>query len=185
MQAVIVGRTNSGKSSLLKALTNASPMISSNKFTTTESQIGMMPYFGTQVQLIEVPAIESESFDRSIVHTTDTILLLINKLEDLKFIEEKLPKTPAKRIVVFNKTDYLDEKEKRKLSATLQSKKYNFVFVSAIPELPKNNLEELKNKIFESFNIMRVFTKEPGKEKSKKPMIMKPHSTVQDVAEKI
>ena len=46
-------------------------------------------------------------------------------------------------------------------------------------------IEELKKKIFNSFNIIKVYTKEPHKEKSKKPMIMKPKSTVKDVAEKI
>ena len=36
MQAVIVGKTNSGKSSLLSLLTNAKPKISENKFTTVQ-----------------------------------------------------------------------------------------------------------------------------------------------------
>ena len=48
------------------------------------------------------------------------------------------------------------------------------------------NLEELKNKLFQSFGKMRVYTKEPGKEPDKKrPMILSPGDTVQDVAEKI
>jgi len=76
----------------------------------------------------------------------------------------------------------LSEQEKRKLSSTLQSKKYNFVLIST---KTKENLDELKNKIFHSFDKIRVYTKEPGKEKSPKPIIMKPDSTLKDVAEKI
>ena len=67
----------------------------------------------------------------------------------------------------------------------MQSKKYNFILISAIEEISDNNLKELKKKIFESFNILRIYTKEPGKEKSKKPIILKPGATVQDIAEKI
>ncbi len=185
MQALIIGKTNSGKSMLLKTLTNATPLISNNKFTTKTSIIGMMPYLDTQIQLIEIPAIESEGFDKSLVHTADLVLILITNLEDLKYIQENLPSTNAKRIIVFNKSDLLSEQEKRKISATLQSKKYNYILISSIQEIEDNNLEELKKKIFDSFNILKVYTKEPGKEKSKKPMIMKPKSTVRDIAEKI
>ena len=185
MQALIIGKTNSGKSYLLKTLTNANPKISENKFTTTKSTVGMMPYLDTQIQLIEVPAIESEYFDKSLTHTADTILILITNLEDLKSIEQDLPSTKAKRIIIFNKADLLSNQEKRKISATLQSKKYNFVLISSVREIPDNNLDELKKKIFNSFNIIKVYTKEPGKEKSKRPMIMKPGSTIKDVVEKI
>jgi len=185
MQAVILGKTNSGKSSLLKALTNASPRISQNKFTTNAPVVGMMPYKGTQIQLIENPAVEGEHLDKSLLHSADTIIILIKNLEEIGEIKKFLTKAPGKKIIVFNKIDSLTEKEKRKISATLQSKKYDFILISSIPELPNNNLEELKRKIFKSFNILRVFTKEPGKEKEKRPMIMKPHSTVKHVAEKI
>jgi ribosome-interacting GTPase 1 len=71
MQAVIVGFTNSGKSSLLKILTNAEPEIASYKFTTKHSIIGMMPYLETLIQLIEIPAIDSEYYDKGIVHRKD------------------------------------------------------------------------------------------------------------------
>lgn len=188
MQAVIIGKTNSGKSTLLNALTNASPKMSLNNFTTTESLIGMMPYSGTQIQLIEIPAIESENFDKGLANNADTILILITNLNEIKEIENKIEKSKGKRIIVFNKSDLLDENQKRKIFATLQSKKYNFIMISSIKEIQNNTLEELKKKLFESFEILRIFTKEPGKDldKSKqKPMILKPNSTVGNVAEKI
>ena len=83
---------------------------------------------------------------------------------------------------MFNKTDLLTENEKRKIKATLQSKKYNFVLTSAIT---KEGIEELKNKIFQSFDKIRIYTKEPGKEKSKRPIILEPGATAKEVAEKI
>ncbi len=185
MQAVIIGKTNSGKSSLLKILTNASPKISNNKFTTTKPIIGMMSYATTSIQLVEIPAINSEFYDKGIVYTADAVLILINSLEDLKEIESKI-KTQGKKIIVFNKEDLLSNQEKRKISSTLQSKKYNFILVNAVSGRAGGALEELKEKIFQSFNKCRVYTKEPGKDADKKrPMILNPEETVKDVAEKI
>ena len=51
--------------------------------------------------------------------------------------------------------------------------------------LNKESLEKLKNKIFQNSGKIRIFTKEPNCEKSPRPIIMKPNSTVGDVAEKI
>ncbi len=174
MQAVIVGKTNSGKSTLLKILTNAEPKISEVKLTTTQPIIGMMNYASTQTQIIENPAIGSEYYDKGLTNTADTILILINSIEEIKEILEKIQKAKGKKIIIFNNKNNL---EKRKIAATLQSKKHNFVFME--------DLNELKEKIFQSFDKIRVFTKESGKNKSQKPIIMKPDSSVFDVAEKI
>jgi len=182
LQAVIIGKTNSGKSSLISILTNAKPKISENKFTTTKPNIGMMTFEKIGIQLIEIPAIESEYYDKGVMNTADTILIVVNKIEQIKEILEKIKSSTGKKIIVFNKIDLLDKQEQRKLSATLQSKKYNFVLIST---KTKENLDELKNKLFQSFDKIRVYTKEPGKEKSPKPIIMKPDSTLKNVAEKI
>lgn len=203
MQAVIVGKTNSGKSSLLKILTNAEPKISEQKFTTTSPIIGMMPYATTSIQLIEIPAMNSEYYDKGLVYTADVILILINSLEDLNEIEKQI-KTSGKKIIVFNKKN--SDKNERKISSTLQSKKYNFILIDTLAGVGERlrgrenfeqsitragsrvggQLQELKEKIFQSFDKLRIYTKEPGKEPDKKrPMILEPNSTVSDVAEKI
>ena len=185
MQAVIVGYTNSGKSSLISLMTNAKPKISFSdevKFTTTFPIVGMMDYSKTSIQIVEIPAIESDYYDRGIVNTADTILILVTKIEEIKYIEEKIERVKGKRIIVFNKIDLLEESNKRKISAHLSSKKYNFVLISV---KTREGIEELKGKIFKSFGKLRIYTKEPGKEKSEKPIILNPESSVRDVAEKI
>jgi len=182
MQAALIGMSNSGKSSLLAILTNAAPRISDTKFTTTHPIIGMMNYEGANIQLIEIPGIDSEYYDKGVANTADTLLILITNLNQLKQIEEKIGKARGKRIIIFNKSDILTENEKRKISATLQSKKYNFVISSSIS---KQDFNDLKNKLLQSFGKIRVYTKEPGKEKSKRPIILEPKATVKEVAEKI
>lgn len=194
MQAALIGKSNSGKSSLLSILTNASPKISNTKFTTISPIIGMSNYQGANIQLIEIPSIDSEYYDRGLANSADTLLIIITNLDQLPEIEKKLEKTKGKRIIVFNKSDILTDTEKRKISATLSSKKYNFVMISSLLDgsaevagqmADKSGLNDLKNKLLQSFDKIRVYTKEPGKEKSPKPIILEPNSTVKEVAEKI
>ncbi len=183
MQAVIIGKTNSGKSTLLSQLTNAKTLISPIKFTTTFPVVGMMPYAGTNIQLIENPAIESEYYDKGLTHTTDTVLILVKNLNEIEEIQKTL-NTNAKQIIIFNKFLPFNEDE-RKIKETLSSKRYNYVIISTSN---KENYDELKNKIFKSFNKIRIYTK-PAKSLEEaynsKPLILNPNSTVKDAAEKI
>ena len=178
LQAVIVGFANTGKSSLLKLLTNANPIIAEYPFTTRKPIIGMMPSSGTSIQLIEIPAIGSEYYDKGIVHTADAVLILIDNLKQL----EKMKKIPGNQLIVFNKTDLLNENEERKIGAYLSSKKYNFTLIST---KTGQGIDELKEKLFPIFGKIRVYTKEPGKEKTTRPLIFNPGAMVGDVAEKI
>ncbi|RLG16244.1 hypothetical protein DRN69_01325 [Candidatus Pacearchaeota archaeon] len=183
MQAVIIGMTNTGKSSLLSLLTNVNPEIADYEFTTKNPIIGIMKYSGVNIQIIEIPAFESEFYDKGLVNTADVILILITKLEQIKEIEEDLEKAQGKRIIVFNKSDILNQDQKRKISATLSSKKYNFILTSI---KTKEGIESLKDKIFQSFEKIRVYTKEPGKGTDKeRPIVLDKDATVKDVAEKI
>ncbi|MFH1801749.1 MAG: TGS domain-containing protein [archaeon] len=78
-------------------------------------------------------------------------------------------------------------KKKRKITETMKSKKINFV-IADLDKFREEDFQLLKEKIFETFDKIRVYTKEPGKplgEKSKKPIILNQGSVVFDVAEKI
>jgi len=60
-QIVILGLTNTGKSSLLSAVTAAKPSIAPYEYTTQEPVQGMLRFEDVQFQLIEVPAIRAGS----------------------------------------------------------------------------------------------------------------------------
>ncbi|MFA5992375.1 MAG: GTPase [Candidatus Pacearchaeota archaeon] len=182
MQVVIIGLTNSGKSSILSSLTNAQPFISEHQFTTQEPVVGTLDHHGVKIQIIDEPAVNSEYFDSGLSNMTDLLLIVITDLSQIEKIAPHIAKSIAKKIIIFNKIDQLDQQQKRKIQSTLESKKYNFVMISTIT---KEGIEELKEKIFRSFSVCRIYLKEPGKEPSKIPMIIKPNSTILNVAEKI
>jgi small GTP-binding protein len=182
MQACLIGLKNSGKSSLINLLTNAHSITGDYDFTTKYPILGTMHYENCHIQLIDTPAIESEYFDQGLANNTDLLLILINNTKDLEQINSFLANAPNNRIIVFNKSDLLNSEEKRKLEAQLRSKKLNFVIISTITQ---EGIEDLKKKIFSSFKIIRIYTKEPGKESTGIPILFKYSPSVKDVAEKI
>jgi small GTP-binding protein len=182
MQAVLIGLTNSGKSSILKALTNTNPKIASYGFTTTEPEIGTLKYANCNIQIIDIPPIASEYFDHGMVNNADTLLIVIEKIHELEEINSLIRNKHAKRIIIFNKIDQHDEQTRRKISETLKSKKYNYILIST---RTSENIEDLKEKIFKSFDIIRIYTRQPGKKEDDFPVVLKPESTLKDVAEKV
>jgi len=56
-QVALVGLTTSGRSSLLRWLTNAKPEVSPHQFKTRVPVPGMMEYENVQIQLVEIPAV--------------------------------------------------------------------------------------------------------------------------------
>jgi len=181
MQAVLIGSTNSGKSTLLSELTNTNPGIATYPFTTKSPEVGVLRFGGMNIQIVENPAFESEYYDRGLTNTADTLLLVVKNLEQITALMNGLKGFPQEKIIIFNDTG-LSDSERKKLSATLQSKKYNFLITS----LGNNtDLKDLKEKIFRSFGRMRIYTKEPGKEKSEKPIILEPGAIIKDIARKV
>lgn len=181
-QVILVGLPNSGKSSILATLTNATPDISPSPFTTNEAGIGTMYYEGVSAQIVDLPAINSKNFDTSLLHTADCILLVISKLEEISELEKYLEKGATKRIIVFTHIDTLSENELRKLEAQMKTKRLNYILFSS---KLKKGVTELKSKIFSFMDVIRVYTKEPGKPVSDKPMVVRKGSTVKNVAESI
>lgn len=181
-QVVLVGFPNTGKSSLLAALTNARPLVSSIPFTTLSPEIGTLDHEGVKAQLIDLPAIGSDAFDIGIVNTADCILLVVSTLEEIEKIAPLLARASGSVLIAINKSDLLSENERRRLYERIKSKKLPALPVSALTGF---NISELKERIVQDMHVIRVYTKEPGKSVARIPVVLPEGSTIADVAESI
>ncbi len=177
-QMIILGIENTGKSSLLSLITNANPLISELPFTTKSPEVGTLDLDGLKVQIIELPS-NAHSEEFSIVYGAELLLVLVCSLKEIinwtKVLNEKKIKT--RRIFAFNNKKNLKEEELKKIR--------NLKNILEISIKEKKNLDELKQKIFENLDKIRIYTKEPGKKKSEIPMIIDKNSIIYNMAEKI
>jgi uncharacterized protein len=185
MQCVLFGPPNTGKSTIFNILTNNNPKskTSEHPFSTYKTILGTFKHKDAQIQIIDDAPFPNH--DKSIVNSTDTLLIVIDNLNQIPNIEKHTWKSKSKQIFIFNKTDLLNITELRKLKATLQSKHKNIDFIFFKNNTNKLKTSELKKKIFKTFPIIRIYTKEPSKKPSIEPMILKEKSTVKIAAEKI
>jgi len=181
IQVVLAGFPNAGKSTLFNTLTELKAKVSPHPFTTSKPQLGTFKFEDAQIQIVDIPSFPNH--DKSLINSTDTILFVIENLEQIKKAEKFLYRSPAKIILIINKVEDYD---KRKMEANLKSKfkKYDYIIIDA-EDTPKLELEKLKKKIFGTFPIIRVYTKEPKKQPSKEPMILKKGTTFEEAAERI
>ncbi|MBR9683366.1 TGS domain-containing protein [Candidatus Woesearchaeota archaeon] len=94
------------------------------------------------------------------------------RLEDFfEILNERLAYLPA--LVVLNKQDLGGK--------TTKKGKFEIVPLSVTK---KGNIERLKNKIWQKLNIIKIYTKEPGKKPSlKEPLTLKKGSSLRDMAQ--
>ena len=178
-QVTVLGFTKSGKSSLLTALTNAKPKISEFPYTTTKPEIGTLDLDGIKIQMIELPAYLENKEILSIARASNLILILVTSIEELAKMSEliKNERIGNKRLFILNKVETLSQDE---------LKKFFKLPIIRISVNENAGLDDLKQKIFESIGLIRVYTKEPGKKPHlERPLILKKDSTVRDMAEKI
>ena len=107
---------------------------------------------------------------------------MITSIDELIQIAPHVIKTNCPKIIVVNKSDLLSNEEIRKLSEKIKSKKLNALLISC---LINKGIPELKKRITDSMNVLRIYMKEPGKPLSPIPMVLPLNSTVKDVAEHI
>jgi ribosome-interacting GTPase 1 len=148
----IVGTTNSGKSTLLKKLTNANVSIAPYPFTTKKPEIGILDYHGIKLQIIEIPAL-TENFENTelgpsmlaIIRQSDLLVITFKSKEELKMIDNELYGININRVYYYN----------------------------------QDNINDL---IWNNLDLIKVYTKQPGKEKDYPPIALKKDSTVKDLA---
>jgi len=156
-QVCIVGRTNSGKSTLLKELTGANVEIADYEFTTRKPETGTMDYMGIKIQIIEIPAVVENFEDSnngmtyiSILSHSDLVVMLFDSAKEKSYLDKELREVRTPRMVYNNE-----------------------------------DKEMFSKKIWKRLGLIKVYTKQPGKEKDFPPVAFDNGSTVKDVAMKV
>lgn len=209
-RAVIIGGPNSGKSSLLAALTRATPEIADYPFTTREPLPGMMPWEDLQVQLIDTPPITADVFDPGtggLVRGADLAVVMLDLGDDdggsalaavlghfagsktrlgteTGIDENDIGTTTTRSIIAANKADLPEAADR-----------LEFFREYLPPDLPLLSiscrtgagLDELRRVVFESCDCVRVYTRQPHQKQPdmEKPFALRRGSTIVELAELI
>ena len=105
----------------------------------------------------------------------DEVIILLDATEDMKKQQEILERILKER-KLNKKVLYVTNKSDLKEVGT------KFMKVSA---KNKTGLEELKNEIWKNLDLIRIYTKSPGKPKIIPPITLPKDSTVKDVAKNV
>ncbi|MCB9422521.1 MAG: TGS domain-containing protein [Ardenticatenaceae bacterium] len=204
-QVVIIGPPNTGKSALVTALTNASPEISAAPFSTWEPTPGMMEVGHVPVQLVDTPPLNREYMDpelMNLIRHADLLLLMVDLQTDpMQQIEDSVAILQEHRIapghlreqlanerilyfvpllVLVNKFDDESLDEDFAICCQLLEGEWPLLPISAETG---RNLDQLRQRIFEQLNVIRVYSKPPGKEPDPTaPFVLEKGSTVADFA---
>ena len=207
-QVIIVGSANVGKSALVSALTNASPEIADFPHTTWKPTPGMMPIENIQIQLVDTPPLNRDFMEPELldlIRRSDYILVVVDLhsdpvhqledsvaiLEEHRIIPDHLKELYAEQhglifipfLVLTNKFDDENFDENFEIFCELLENDWPSIPVSATTG---RNLEQLKKMLFERLEIIRVYSKAPGKEPDfKEPFILKKGDTIEDFAGKV
>ncbi len=208
-QVVIIGPANAGKSSLLRALTNATPEVAPFPFSTREPIPGMMPYENIAFQLIDTPAITADFMFPWMVEVTrnaDAALLVADlstdeTLEDVRIVRDRLASKKVELVPELTRED--GNSPIRHLGTILVGAKADapeaadrFELVLEALQLPfqriavsverGQGIEELKKMIFTFLDVIRVYTKVPGKKPDlDSPFVLPRGSTVLHLAAEV
>ena len=159
----IIGLPNAGKSSLLAAITSATPKIANYKFTTLNPNLGVAVYDDKEITLADIPGIIEGAHEgiglgikflkhiercKSLLHLIDITEEDLKKSytqvrKELKNYSKDMLKKDE--LVVLNKTDLLEDKEVKKIKNDfLKKHKVNLITLSTFD---KKSISKIKSKL--------------------------------------
>jgi ribosome-interacting GTPase 1 len=204
-QIAVIGPPNTGKSQIVTSVTNARPTVAAYLYTTQTATPGMMRFENVQIQLVDTPPLGEQPPEwwlLNIIRRADALLIVVDltqdpvaqaealitvlrdknialgEAEELEDDEES-PVSYKKTLLVGNKADLDPGGSNYQLLKGLYGDKLSTVAVTAT----SGNLDELKKRIFQMLDVIRVYTKTPGgKPDMTDPIILERGSTLEMAA---
>ena len=206
-QVVLIGPPNSGKSMLLSKLTNALPDVGQYPFTTHKPLPGMMEFEDIKIQIVDMPPISEEFTEPwmvAVARNGDAVLFVVDASDSdvLDQIETTLSVLEKHRLNLYGWEHGVPEDDTGSMftqAALMVANKmdqpdsaYNLEIIrefygDRFPIYPVSSetgvgLEKLKSDVFRMLDIVRVYTKIPGKPADMKSPFMLPQgSTLLDL----
>jgi ribosome-interacting GTPase 1 len=207
-QVVLAGAPNAGKSSLVTALTHATPDIAAYPMTTRDATPGMMPFEDVAFQLVDLPPLCEEYVEPwvyDLVRAADLVWLVVSIERPLAGFDTVTSLLEAKAVVlhapgrgpaehrpgwhhrpallVITGMDRPGAEDDLEALRELLDVSYPLVPVSAVS---RTGLQALGRETFAALDIIRVYTKEPGKDPDReRPFTLDRGATVADLARTI
>jgi ribosome-interacting GTPase 1 len=157
-QVCLIGLANSGKSTLLKILTGVDVKIADYPYTTVKPEVGMMRYEDVWIQIVEIPSTFEPAW-LGIAHNCDLIIRVIDGENDIG-------------------------EQRRELKRILDENRIKVKTIKVVMKRPID-VESIKNVIWRNLNLIRIYTKDQGKEPEKTPIVFKNKATVEDVVKQV
>ena len=159
----IIGLPNAGKSSLLAAITNATPKIANYEFTTLNPNLGVASYDNREITIADIPGLIEGAHEgtglgtkflkhiercKSILHLIDITNENLNKSynqvkNELKNYSSQL--TKKKELIVLNKTDLMNEETTKKIVKEFSKNKNCEVLT--LSTIKKESISKIKAKL--------------------------------------
>lgn len=209
-QVVLLGGPNTGKSALVRHLTNAKPDVAEYPFTTRRPLPGMLVFENVKIQLVDLPAVAPglvEGWVLGIIRNADIVLWvvdlgsddLLEQVETTEKIlvqakilpggsEEKVeitePGQVIKRVLmVGNKADLPEATERFLILQEHVGGRFPLLMVSA---LAGTGLVDIGPRLYDALNVIRIYTKAPGKAADfSQPVPLPRGSTLLEAAEAV
>lgn len=207
-QIVLAGAPNTGKSSIVAALTSAQTEVADYPFTTHRPIPGMMLFEDAQVQLVDMPPFAPEGAEPwmfTVLRQADVAALVVDLgsddlLEDAQALldaaaEHRIDLRPefghsedvrgawVKAFFLCTKADLDPDRERLEMFREFFGERLPVQVVSAATG---EGMDGLPSFAFEFLQLIRVYTRQPGKkDRNDDPFVLKKGSTVIDLAKAV